>query len=88
MSIWRTCTYIEKADHYKDLAKKLFMLSQKRVTIIIISIIVGSLACVKSSLDKALKDLTIEDECRSYSVYPAKDSCLASAILLYFAQSL
>ena len=54
----------------------------------IISINVESLACVKSSLDKALKDLTIEDECRSYSVYPAKDSCLASAILLYFAQSL
>ena len=54
----------------------------------IISIIVESLACAKSSLDKALKDLTIEDECRSYSVHPAKDSCLASAILLCFAQSL
>ena len=77
---------MEKADHYKDLSKKLFMLWQKQVTIIIISIIVESLAYVKSSLDKALKDL--EDECRSYSVYPAKDSCLASAILLYFAQSL
>ena len=87
MSILRTHTYMEKADHYKDLAKKLFMFWQKRGNNII-SIIIESLACVKSSLDKALKDLTIEDECRSYSVYPAKDSCLASAILLYFAQSL
>ena len=87
MSILRTHTYMEKADHYKDLAKKLFMFWQKQGNNII-SIIVESLACVKSSLDKALKDLTIEDECRSYSVYPAKDSCLASAIFLYFAQSL
>ena len=82
MSILRTSTYMEKADHYKALHVV------AEVGNNIISITVELLACVKSSLDKALKDLTIEDECCSYSVYPAKDSCLASAILLYFAQSL
>ena len=50
--------YREKIDHYKDLAIELSRIWQKRVTII--PIIVGSLGCVKSNLDKALKDLSIE----------------------------
>ena len=50
--------YREKIDHYKDLAIELSRVWQKRVTII--PIIVGSLGCVKSNLDKALKDLSIE----------------------------
>ena len=32
-----------------------------------IPIIVGSLGCVKSNLDKELKDLSIEAECRSHT---------------------
>ena len=50
--------YREKIDHYKDLAIELSRVWQKWVTII--PIIVGSLGCVKSNLDKALKDLSIE----------------------------
>ena len=50
--------YREKIDHYKDLAIELSRVWQKWVTII--PIIVGSLECVKSNLDKALKDLSIE----------------------------
>ena len=34
----------------------------------IIPIIVGSLGCAKSNLDKALKDLSIEAECRSHTL--------------------
>ena len=59
--------YREKVDHYKDLAIMLFRLWQKQATIII-PIIVGSLGRVKSSLHKALKDLSIEAECRSYTL--------------------
>ena len=33
-----------------------------------IPIIVGSLGCAKSNLDKALKDLSIEAECRSHTL--------------------
>ena len=36
--------------------------------ITIIPIIVGSLGCAKSNLDKALKDLSIEAECRSHTL--------------------
>ena len=36
--------------------------------ITIIPIIVGSLGCAKSNLDKALKDLSIEAECRSQTL--------------------
>ena len=50
--------YREKIDHYKDLAIELSRVGQKWVTII--PIIVGSLGCVKSNLDKTLKDLSIE----------------------------
>ena len=50
--------YREKIDHYKDLAIELSRIWQKRETII--PIIVGSLGCVKSNLDKALKDPSIE----------------------------
>ena len=39
---------------------------QKQV--IIIPIIVRSLGCVKSNLHKALKDLSIEAECHSYTL--------------------
>ena len=35
------------------------------IVITIIPIIVGSLGCAKSNLDKALKDLSIEAECCS-----------------------
>ena len=59
--------YREKVDHYKDLAIMLFRLWQKQATIII-PIIVGSLGCVKSNLHKALKDLSIEAKCRSYTL--------------------
>ena len=45
----------------------LFRLWQKQATIII-PIIVGSLGCVKSNLHKALKDLSIEAEYRSYTL--------------------
>ena len=38
------------------------------IVITIIPIIVGSLGCVKSNLDKALKDLSIEAECRSHTL--------------------
>ena len=38
------------------------------IMITIIPIIVGSLGCAKSNLDKALKDLSIEAECRSQTV--------------------
>ena len=38
------------------------------IMISIIPIIVGSLGCAKSNLDKALKDLSIEAECRSQTV--------------------
>ena len=38
------------------------------IIITIIPIIVESLGCVKSNLDKALKDLSIEDECRSHTL--------------------
>ena len=58
--------YGEKDDHHEDLATELSRLWQKQVTII--PIIVGSLGCVKSNLSKALKDLSIETECRSYSL--------------------
>ena len=58
--------YREKVDHYKDLDIELSRLWQKQV--IIIPIIVGSLGCVKSNLHKALKDLSIEAECHSYTL--------------------
>ena len=58
--------YRGKIDHYKDLAIELSRLWQKRVTII--PIIVRSLGCVKSNLHKALKDLSIEAECHSYTL--------------------
>lgn len=45
--------YRKKVNHYKDLAIELSRLWQRRVTII--PIIVGSLGCVKSNLDKVLK---------------------------------
>ena len=51
-----------------------FLLWQKRITII--PIIVGSLECVKSNLDKAQKDLSIEAECLSYTLQ--KTAVLAS----------
>ena len=70
--------YREKVDHYKDLAIELSRLWQKQVTII--PVIVGSLGCVKSNLDKALKDLSIEVECRSYTLQ--KTAVLASAYIL------
>ena len=70
--------YREKVDHYKDLAIELSRLWQKQVTII--PIIVGSLGCVKSNFDKALKDLSIEVECRSYTLQ--KTAVLASAYIL------
>ena len=70
--------YREKVDHYKDLAIELLRLWQKQVTII--PIIVGSLGCVKSNLDKALKDLSIEIECRSYTLQ--KTAVLASTYIL------
>ena len=38
------------------------------IMITIIPIIVGSLGCAKSNLDKALKYLSIEAECRSQTV--------------------
>ena len=38
------------------------------IVITIIPIIVGSLGCAKSNLDKALKDLSIEAECRSHTL--------------------
>ena len=38
------------------------------IMITIIPIIVGSLGCAKSNLDKALKDLSIEAECRSHTL--------------------
>ena len=38
------------------------------IMITIIPIIVGSLGCAKSNLDKALKDLSIEAECRSQTL--------------------
>ena len=38
------------------------------IIITIIPIIVESLGCVKSNLDKALKDLSIEGECRSHTL--------------------
>ena len=38
------------------------------IMITIIPIIVGSLGCVKRNLDKALKDLSIEAECRSHTL--------------------
>ena len=38
------------------------------IMITIIPIIVGSLGCAKSNLDKALKDLSIAAECRSQTV--------------------
>ena len=60
--------YREKVDHYKDLAIELSKLWQKQVIIIIIPVIVGSLGCVKSNLDKALKDLSIEVKCHSYTL--------------------
>ena len=62
--------YREKIDHYKDLAIELSRVWQKRVTII--PIIVGSLGCVKSNLDKALKDLSIEWTAYSAAATPCK----------------
>ena len=67
-----------EVDHYKDLDIELSRLWQKQV--IIIPIIVGSLGCVKSNLHKALKDLSIEAECHSYTlqktaVSPQNISC-------------
>ena len=38
------------------------------IMITIIPIIVGSLGCAKSNLDKALKDLSIEADCRSHTL--------------------
>ena len=38
------------------------------IMITITPIIVGSLGCAKSNLDKALKDLSIEAECRSHTL--------------------
>ena len=38
------------------------------IVITIIPIIVGSVGCAKSNLDKALKDLSIEAECRSHTL--------------------
>ena len=38
------------------------------IVITIIPIIVGSLGFAKSNLDKALKDLSIEAECRSHTL--------------------
>ena len=70
--------YREKVDHYKDLAIELSRSWEKQVTII--PIIVGSLGCVKSNLDKALKDLSIEVECPSYTLQ--KTAVLASAYIL------
>ena len=70
--------YRERIDHYKDLAIELSRLWQKQVTII--PIIVGLLGCIKSNLDKALKDLSIEVECRSYTLQ--KTAVLASAYIL------
>ena len=67
--------YRKKVDHYKDLAIELSRLWQKRVTIV--STIVGSLECVKSNLDEALKDLCIDFECHSNSLQ--KKALLASA---------
>ena len=58
--------YREKVDRYKDLAIELSRLWQRQVTII--PIIVCSLGWVKSNLNKALKDLAIEIECRSNSL--------------------
>ena len=67
-----------EVDHYKDLAIELSRLWQKRVTITPITD--GSLGCVKSNLYKAVKDLSIESECLSYTL--RKTAIPASAYIL------
>ena len=47
---------------------KIMIIIIMMIMISIIPIIVGSLGCAKSNLDKALKDLSIEAECRSQTV--------------------
>ena len=70
-------TYREKVDHYKNLAIELSRLAEAGNNNPIIVVLLG---CVKSNLDKALKNLSIEDQCRSYTLH--KTAALASAYIL------
>ena len=76
--------YREKADHHKVLTIELSRLDygRSKVTIIITPLIVGSNGCVKSNLNKALKDLSIEAEYRRYTLQ--KTAVLASTYILHF----
>ena len=70
--------YREKVDHYKDLAIELSRLWQKHAGNNYSNQFL-SLGCVKSNLDKALKDLSIEVEYHSYTLQ--KTAVLASAYI-------